>query len=600
MKYTEEQKNQARALYLGGQTVPEIVVALNIERRTLYHWVKTEGWAAAAGKDDPFVTIRKRVNVLLERENKSERELDELDRLLGHLLNLEKLSARIRPTDGDLPSGPPTGDLPGNARPGEDGDIAPRRTGKKKPKKNDFREIDEDGLLEKFKDGLFDYQWECWEARFERTRNILKSRQIGMTFYFAREAFVDALLTGDNQIFLSASRAQADVFRQYIKMFAMDWFQIDLQGKDTIEIQTKHGVATLYFLSTNSSTAQSYHGHVYIDEYFWIPKFSKLKKVATAMASQKKWRKTYFSTPSAKSHDGYKMWSGDEYNERMKRANKPLAEFPDRATLRKGGVQCVDLQWRRIITIQDAEAGGCDLFNIAQLKIEYSEDEFKQLFDCYFIDDSASVFKFSELEKCLSDRIEWKLFKMEETRPYAGPVWIGYDPSRNRDGACIVVVAAPLSHRGKFYVLEKISLHDVAWQFQAETIKELCGKYQVEHIAIDITGQGSGVFEMVQRFYPAAEGIFYTGERKTKLVLKAQQVIGDSRILWDAGWSDIAAGFLQIHRGSSTAGQIVYYTSRSDTTGHADAAWAIMHALAHEDLILPDSSDEECTYAFSA
>ena len=39
----------------------------------------------------------------------------------------------------------------------------------------------------------------------QRIRNILKSRQIGATYYFAGEAFEQAVLTGDPQIFLSAS-----------------------------------------------------------------------------------------------------------------------------------------------------------------------------------------------------------------------------------------------------------------------------------------------------------------------------------------------------------------------------------------------------------
>lgn len=38
----------------------------------------------------------------------------------------------------------------------------------------------------------------------ERVRNTLKSRQIGATWYFAREALVDALETGRNQIFQRA------------------------------------------------------------------------------------------------------------------------------------------------------------------------------------------------------------------------------------------------------------------------------------------------------------------------------------------------------------------------------------------------------------
>jgi uncharacterized protein YjcR len=586
LKYTDEQKDQAQSLYLAGNKVPEIETQLGIERRTLYLWIKKENWDKALNKEDTLYTIKKRIRLLAERENKTTLEIKELDSLISNLIRLEKLYASLKAKDESAPAG----STPGGER---------RRSGRK-PAKNDFSQIDEQDLMEKFRDGLFGYQLDCWNHLDERIRNILKSRQIGMTFYFAREAFTDALLTGDNQIFLSASRAQSDVFREYIKFFALDWYGVELTGKDKIELITPKGKATLYFLSTNSATAQSYHGHVYIDEYFWIPKFSTLKKVATAMASQKKWRKTFFSTPSAKSHEAYPMWSGDEFNERKKRANKPVIIFPGRKELRKQGVRGADLQWRRIITIEDAEREGCNLFNIEQLKVEYSEDEYRQLFMCYFIDDSASVFKFSELEKCLTDLSEWKDFKPEAERPYKGKVWIGYDPSRSRDGACIVVIAAPKGVRGKFRVLEKIDMKNAAWQFQAATIKDLVNKYDVEYIGIDRTGPGDGVCEMVERFYPAVEGIFYSQEKKTKLVLKAQQVIADQRIEWDVNWSDIAAGFLQIHRAVTGGGGITYVADRNDKTGHADAAWAIMHALINEDFILLENDDEECEWAFSA
>jgi uncharacterized protein YjcR len=35
--------------------------------------------------------------------------------------------------------------------------------------------------------------------------------------------------------------------------------------------------ATLYFLGTNARTAQSYHGNLYVDEYFWIGRFKELQ-----------------------------------------------------------------------------------------------------------------------------------------------------------------------------------------------------------------------------------------------------------------------------------------------------------------------------------
>ncbi|WP_252182758.1 terminase family protein, partial [Citrobacter sp. wls758] len=87
------------------------------------------------------------------------------------------------------------------------------------------------------------------------------------TFYFAREALIDALLTGRNQIFLSASKAQAHVFKQYIIDFAKE-VEVELKGDPMV---LPNGAA-LYFLGTNARTAQSYHGNLYLDEYFWIPK----------------------------------------------------------------------------------------------------------------------------------------------------------------------------------------------------------------------------------------------------------------------------------------------------------------------------------------
>ncbi|MFL3531095.1 terminase large subunit domain-containing protein, partial [Citrobacter amalonaticus] len=104
--------------------------------------------------------------------------------------------------------------------------------------------------------------------------------------------------TGDPQIFLSASKAQAEVFRSYIVNIAEQYFGITLTGNP---IRLSNG-AELRFLSTNKNTAQSYSGHLYCDEYFWVPNFAKLNEVASAMATHDKWRTTYFSTPSAKTH----------------------------------------------------------------------------------------------------------------------------------------------------------------------------------------------------------------------------------------------------------------------------------------------------------
>lgn len=180
--------------------------------------------------------------------------------------------------------------------------VANRNKGpRRQPEKNVFTDEQIEKLEEIFHSSMFNYQRHWWEAgKTNRIRNLLKSRQIGATFYFAREALIDALLTGRNQIFLSASKAQAHVFKQYIIDFAKE-VEVELKG-DPIVLPNG---ATLYFLGTNARTAQSYHGNLYLDEYFWIPKFQELRKVASGMAIHKKWRQTYFSTPSSLTHSAY-------------------------------------------------------------------------------------------------------------------------------------------------------------------------------------------------------------------------------------------------------------------------------------------------------
>ena len=154
----------------------------------------------------------------------------------------------------------------------------------------------------------FEYQLHWYRAGLEhRIRDILKSRQIGATFYFSREALLRALKTGHNQIFLSASKTQAYVFREYIIAFAR-LVDVDLTGDPIVP---GNNGAKLIFLGTNSNTAQSHNGDLYVDEIFWIPNFQVLRKVASGMASQSHLRSTYFSTPSTLAHDAYPFWSGE-------------------------------------------------------------------------------------------------------------------------------------------------------------------------------------------------------------------------------------------------------------------------------------------------
>lgn len=587
MPYAPEVKEAAKRLHLRRYKPREIQAQLNLPNlRIVYYWIAKGGWDDLLTDEEPLTAVSRRITLILEKkEALAKSDLDELDRLIQAKDRLHKQADQPSPLPFDEPQTEAPDRQRRERRPDRDRqDPDGRKKDKKKAVKNDISHLTEVDFLDKFVSKLFGYQKELFAAKqnplTRRIRNILKCRQSGLTYYFAGEAFMDAVLTGDNQMFLSASRTQSEIFRNYIIKCAREWFGLELTGNPII---LSNG-AELRFLSTNSSTAQGHHGHVYIDEYFWIRDFEKLNTLAGAMATHKKWRKTYFSTPSAVSHQAYPFWTGDTFKRgKHKKASQP---FPSDAELRQG-VLCPDGHWRKVIDIHQAIAGGCDLFDLEQLLLENSDDQFNQLYLCQFIDSTQSAFNLADLERCYSDQTLWKDYDPDPkaSRPFGNsPVWIGYDPSRTRDDASCVVVAPPLEPGGKFRILEKHSWRGHSFTYQAAQVRKITERFNVQHIGIDITGVGYGVFDLVRDFYPRATPIHYSLETKNTLVLKAQDTIQGRRIEWDAGWNDIASAFLTIKRGATGSGQITYSASRTDATGHADIAWAVMHALANEPL----------------
>jgi len=98
------------------------------------------------------------------------------------------------------------------------------------------------------------------------------------------------------------------------------------------------------------------------------------------------------------------------------------------------------------VTVEDAVAGGCNLFDLDELRLEYSPEEYLNLLMCHFIDDTASIFPLADLQRCMVDSWElWEDFKPLAPRPFAyRPVWVGYDPALSGDSAGLVVVAPPV------------------------------------------------------------------------------------------------------------------------------------------------------------
>lgn len=589
----------ARSLYWRGWTVKQISDELGIPYQTISSWKRRDKWAKAAPVDIVDDRIEAKIATLLDKEPFTEGDMKRVDFLTRQL----ERTARIRKyaqsgKEGDL--------NPNIARRNDDAAKAKRA----EKRKNQLTREHWQALLDDFHAKNFGHQRTWWEQRDQRTRKILKSRQIGATWYFAREAVAkvaEAVLAGEqprNQIFLSASKRQAMKFRREIVGWVKRVTGVDLKG-DPIMLDLSGLVdeagdelalepVGLYPLSTNSNTAQGESGDFYFDEFFWTVGFAQLRKVAAAMATHKIYKRTYFSTPSTKTHEAYAFWSGEEWNRGRPKNQQQFFELTHKAL--KDGRIMPDGSWCQIVTVHDAVAAGMgDLIDVGELRVESSEDEFRNLYECEFVDDAASSFPWKLLRPAMVDSFySWRDFhpahvEVVGLRPFGDkPVWLGYDPNKQgRDDAALAIIAPPdRAGIGKFRILDKYKLNGLDYQGQADRIRQLAKVYNVTDIAIDVTGgHGQAVYEIVSKWFPQARKIEYSLSSKAAMVIKAQNLFRSGRVEFDQGWTDVLQAFMSIKPTLTASGKGVTYTSpRNGVIGHADIAWACMHAFSNEPL----------------
>lgn len=579
-------RETAETLIRAGHSLSDVASQLSISVNTVSSWKRRYGWDVLDTAGKVKDAISDKLLGLIASDDGTPAHQAQIDRYLGYMERAERI--RQHPT-APLPLPEDTADSP---YPTADTPDKPSKRKRGRPKVSEKNVIDADGvqaLFEEFERLCFAYQWEWWEARIHDGRVILKSRQIGATYYFAMEALIIAITTGKNQIFVSASKKQAAQFRRNIVRVVKRVLDLDLQGDPMRLILPDHpaGEVFLHFLGTQVSSVQGYSGDLYLDECGWVRNFKDIQEVASAMALQAVYRETYFTTPSSMDHTFYSFWTGAEYNRDRPKEDQINLDV-SHANLKHGKL-CADGYWRQIVTIYDAIERGCNLFNIDKVKRKYSPARFAMLCMCQFIDHTASVFSFRQLQAALVNVAErWPDFAPLSARPLGNlPVWIGYDPSgEGEDAAAIVVVAPPSASNEHYRTVEVIRMDDEDYDEQAQQIVNLTKKYRVEYIGIDNQGVGDGVYQQLFKQFPSiTEAIRYSPESKASMVVKMLTLLKRKLIEVDDVYLDeILPSMLAIQRGSTKHGGAMTYTARrSEDSGHADAAWAWMHALNKAD-----------------
>ncbi|MFA0405186.1 terminase large subunit domain-containing protein [Vibrio sp. 10N.222.52.C12] len=567
--YTADQ-TKALGLFLRQRKPAEIAEAVSVATRTVQKWITQFDWKTLRDDAPVELMMRQRIAYLMWVDQKLESQERELKMLLEQQFKRDEAEQRRN-------------------RPAGRSDGEQKRGRKSNKVKNDVSHITKEMLDEYREKTFFEYQKEIHGHKqndeINEVRFYLKSRQIGLTFYFAFEAFEDAVLTGDNQVFISASKKQSYIFKNYIRQFAIEIGGIDLKGKDDIELSNG---AKLGFMSTNVATSQGFNGHMYWDEVFWIPRFAELDDYAGGMSIQAQFRTTYISTPSTMAHEAYPKWQGKKEHG-IDISHKAL----------KAGALGVDFIFRQMITVDDAIRKGATFFNMDKLKRKYPVKEiFDNLLRCKFLDDSASFFSLKALLACKADTSLWKDVDHDKARPVGNAeVLVGYDPrgggtGESADDAGLVVALKPKRKGGVFRLIERVRLKGSSYEQQADTIRSITDKYNVVYMAMDTSGVGSAVAELVRKFYPALVELDYSPEVKRLMAYKSREIINSGRLQFEAEWDDLVHSFLMIRQQTTkVSNQITFTSNRSKIGSHADLAWASMHVLRWEPIDINNDTD---------
>jgi uncharacterized protein YjcR len=643
MAIAQKIKTEARLLFLSQWTIEEIALKLGVTQATIGNWRKAEQWDKFCPPENAEIIITRRLNTLANREEKTDAEIKEFEALCRAVgrFNIDKATVdKINAETTYIKTHGILAKVNHIIETDDNGKVKKSSSRSvKKQVKNDISGVTKE-KLDKIRNMLFfGYQllwyWAKTNKLLNRIRFILKSRQIGATFYFAWEALEDAILTGDNQVFLSASRDQAEIFKAYIISFAKNYLDIELKGSGTILLSNG---AELRFLSTNATTINGYHGHLYVDEVLWIMGFDKVNKIASGIATHKRWRKTYFSTASSLTHAAWKLWNGTKFNDRFPEKDRQKFDVSHEAT--KNGIKYADGIWRNMVNIEDAdtvikeklqlyksavisafamyraavkghrkdlrskvsqrikeyrELSKSDLFDVEQLRLEYSQAEFDNLFMCKPIDDSQSVFPMSLLAECVHDSESWHDYNPHAALPFGNKsVAFGYDPSKTGDGAALAILDVPPDFSKPFRVLDCFVFHGKNFTFQDAEVRAIAEKHNLCHFGMDNTG-GTGITmcEKFQAWYPMLTTYYYSPQVKAALVGKMLDLMSNGRFKYLAHKQDITRSFMMITQSSTESGGAITYKSGRAATkdsaenggkhkDHADIAWACMHACMVE------------------
>ena len=392
------------------------------------------------------------------------------------------------------------------------------------------------------KEGLYDYQRNLLTSLNKDSVIINKSRQIGISYFFAAYSLIWAV-KGKTALIVSPSERQSKHFLSYSKQFLNEAknkiersqeHYLDLVEETKTSLIFSNG-GMLVSLPNSPNTVRGYTADIVIfDEYaHFLNNTDKEIMEAVLPSLSRRGKLVIISTPFGEGNEFYNAWM------QKKGYEKVLINYKD----------CPDI-------------------NVEKIRDKLDIDGFEQEYNNRFLGDTTSEFSFKLIKSCINTELQY-----DPSPSKAEELYMGMDVGRHKH---LSVVAIIEKKDEKLILRDLITWRSMKFTEQENNLIDLLERYKIKNFNIDKGGLGMDMSESLQDRFPEIVNPFdFTNKSKQALVTYTKKLFEDKKI----EIPDDAFLINSIHqisrKKSQSTGYVTYDAEESKETGHADAFWAL-------------------------
>lgn len=416
---------------------------------------------------------------------------------------------------------------------------------------------------------LFPYQ-RAWLADSARYKIWEKSRRIGATYVQALEDVLDCLQRKDLAVWFSS--ADDSAAKEYI-LYCAHWAKVANAAASAIAdevLDERDGVAAysiafrngsrINAMSSNPKAFRSKGGKVVLDEFAWHRDQQALWTAArpvitwgfdVRVLSTHNGKQSLFYQFLQEQKNGVDVWSKHKTSI-FDAVQQGLA---DRLT----GQQLSPEDRQEWLERERAACG--------------NEDAWQQEYCCNPLDETSAFLTYEMI--LAAERPAEEL--LQPLSDLKGEIYLGFDVARKQDLSVIVALEKAYNTA---IVRHIACLKNTPFAQQKRLLFDILRLPNVRRLCIDASGLGMNLAEDALTQFGAykVEPVTFTAPVKEELATSLRIACEDHGLILPAD-PDLRDDLHSIKRVTTTAGNVRFDVTRSETDGHADRFWALALAL---------------------